>query len=244
MSDRIGRNRAYLLVYATQVIIFFAVGGVHALWLVVVLFAVVLLDYGGGFGTMPSFAADYFGTKHMGINYGWILTAWGVGGVVGPMFVAAVKDRTGTFSGALPVIAIVLILAMILPIVTHRPGERAGPFYGLSDLDPWVDSPTRLISMCPLVVIITSHCGALGPESLLRIAISRCRPSLSSPHSANCSRSGSSTAFREFLSVRVLRVLLQGPSLDLRIFTSCRVPLPVGALSAGDPVWLLPPDSS
>ncbi len=101
----------------------------HALWLVFVLFAIVLLDYGGGFGTMPSFSADYFGTKYMGVNYGWILTAWGVGGVVGPIFVAAIKDRTGALSGALPVIAIMLLLAMVLPIVTHRPGERAGPFY-------------------------------------------------------------------------------------------------------------------
>jgi OFA family oxalate/formate antiporter-like MFS transporter len=130
VSDRIGRNMAYVLIYGTQVVIFFVVGGVHSLWLVAALFAIVLLDYGGGFGTMPSFTADYFGTKYMGVNYGWILSAWGVGGIVGPIFVAAVKDRTGSFSGALPVIAIMLLAAMILPIVTHKPGEkRERPFY-------------------------------------------------------------------------------------------------------------------
>ncbi len=130
VSDRIGRNLAYLLIYGSQVLIFFLVGGVHALWLVAALFAVVLLDYGGGFGTMPSFTADYFGTKYMGVNYGWILSAWGVGGIVGPIFVAAVKDRTGSFSGALPVIAVILLGAMILPLVTRKPGEkREGPFY-------------------------------------------------------------------------------------------------------------------
>ena len=130
VSDRIGRNLAYLLIYGTQVVIFFVVGGVHALPLVAFLFAVVLLDYGGGFGTMPSFAADYFGTRYMGVNYGWILTAWGVGGIVGPMFVAVVKDRTGSFSGALPVIAVVLLAAAILPLVVRRPGaRREGPFY-------------------------------------------------------------------------------------------------------------------
>jgi MFS family permease len=124
VSDRIGRNMAYLLIYGTQVVIFFVVGRVEALWLVAALFAIVLLDYGGGFGTMPSFTADYFGTKYMGVNYGWILSAWGVGGIVGPLFVAAVKDRTGSFSGALPVIAIVLLAAAVLPAVTRRPGER------------------------------------------------------------------------------------------------------------------------
>jgi MFS family permease len=130
VSDRIGRNMAYVLIYGTQVVIFFVVGGLHTLWLVAALFAVVLLDYGGGFGTMPSFTADYFGTKSMGVNYGWILTAWGVGGIVGPIFVAVVKDRTGSFSGALPVTAIILLAAAILPVVTRKPGEhREGPFY-------------------------------------------------------------------------------------------------------------------
>ncbi len=103
VSDRIGRNLAYVLIYGTQVVIFLVVGGIGTLWLVAALFAIVLLDYGGGFGTMPSFTADYFGTKFMGVNYGWILTAWGVGGI---------------------------LAAAILPLVTRKPGEkREGPFY-------------------------------------------------------------------------------------------------------------------
>jgi MFS family permease len=123
VSDRIGRNGAYLLIYGSQVVIFSVVGGVHSLPLVAALFAVVLLCYGGGFGTMPSFTADYFGTRYMGVNYGWILLAWGVGGIVGPIFAAVVKDRTGSFTGALPVIAIMLLVATIFPLVTRRPGE-------------------------------------------------------------------------------------------------------------------------
>jgi len=121
VSDRIGRRMAYALIYGTQVAIFFTVGHLHALFAVAALFAIVLLDYGGGFGTMPSFTADYYGTKFMGLIYGWILLAWGVGGVVGPIFVAKVKDRTGSFSGALPVIAVILIIALILPIIIRKP---------------------------------------------------------------------------------------------------------------------------
>jgi len=125
VSDRIGRNWAYILIYGSQVLIFFFIGGIHSLPLVATLFAVVLLCYGGGFGTMPSFTADYFGTKYMGINYGWILLAWGVGGIVGPIFVAFVKDHTGTFAGALPYIGFMLLAAAILPVVARRPGIPA-----------------------------------------------------------------------------------------------------------------------
>jgi nitrate/nitrite transporter NarK len=123
VSDRIGRNMAYLLIFLLQVVIFFTVGGIHSIALVSILFAIVLLCYGGGFGTMPSFVADYFGTKYLGLIYGRILLAWGVGGIVGPIFAAVVKDHTGSFSGALPVIGVVLLIAAILPIVTRPPGE-------------------------------------------------------------------------------------------------------------------------
>jgi len=123
ISDRIGRRLAYVLIYGTQVAIFFSVGHLHSLVAVAALFAIVLLDYGGGFGTMPSFTADYYGTKFMGLIYGWILLAWGVGGVVGPIFVAKVKDRTGSFTGALPVIAVILIIALILPILIRKPAR-------------------------------------------------------------------------------------------------------------------------
>ncbi len=122
VSDRIGRNWAYILIYGLQVVIFFVMAHLHALGLVAALFAVVLLCYGGGFGTMPSFTADYFGTKFMGVVYGWILLAWGVGGIVGPIFVAYVKDHTGSFSGALVYVAVMLVVATILPIVTRKPG--------------------------------------------------------------------------------------------------------------------------
>jgi MFS family permease len=121
VSDRIGRKLAYLLIFSVQAATFATVGGVHSLVAVAVLFALVLLCYGGGFGTMPSFTADYFGTRYMGVNYGFILLAWGVGGIAGPIFVAIVKDRTGSFSGALPVVALLLLAASVLPLVTRRP---------------------------------------------------------------------------------------------------------------------------
>jgi len=122
ISDRIGRNATYVLIYGIQVLLFLLLARLHAFPLVAALFAVVLLCYGGGFGTMPSFVADYFGTRWMGLNYGFILLAWGVGGVVGPLFVAWVKDRTGTFAGALPYVAALLALATLLPLSLRRPG--------------------------------------------------------------------------------------------------------------------------
>jgi nitrate/nitrite transporter NarK len=127
ISDRIGRNLAFALIFGVQVVVFFVLGQFHSLPLVLGAFAIVLLCYGGGFGTMPSFNADYFGTKYIGQNYGMIITAWGFGGIVGPILAAKIKDATGSFSGALIPVAVMLIVAAILPFLTSKPAEtKAG----------------------------------------------------------------------------------------------------------------------
>jgi MFS family permease len=126
VSDRLGRNIAYASIYGLQVLTFFALPNLHTVPLVLVAFAIILACYGGGFAVMPSFNADFFGTKYLGQNYGYILTAWGVGGLVGPTIAGKVKDATGSFSGALVPMAIVLLFALILPFVTRKPAPAAG----------------------------------------------------------------------------------------------------------------------
>jgi MFS family permease len=124
VSDRIGRNMAFVCIFGIQVVVFFVMASLHSLVAVGLAFAIVLLCYGGGFGTMPSFNADYFGTKYMGQNYGMIITAWGFAGLVGPLIGSFVKDRTGSFSGALIPVAIMLLVAAVVPFLTHKPAER------------------------------------------------------------------------------------------------------------------------
>jgi MFS family permease len=126
VSDRIGRNAAFTAIFGVQAVVFFLLGGLHSFPLVMGAFAIVLLCYGGGFGTMPSFNADYFGTKYLGINYGMILTAWGTAGLLGPFIGSYFKDATGSYSGALVPVAAMLLIATAIPFITHKPAPKAG----------------------------------------------------------------------------------------------------------------------
>jgi MFS family permease len=90
-------------------------------------FGLVLLCNGGSFGTMPAFNADFFGTKFMGLNYGLLITAWGFAGVAGPLLAARVKDLTGSYTGTLVPVAIMLTVATILPCIARKPGTRPRP---------------------------------------------------------------------------------------------------------------------
>jgi MFS family permease len=125
-SDRMGRRAAFAAIYLVQVAVFLSVARFHEPGLVAALFAVVLLCYGGGFGVMPSLVADWFGTRHLGVNYGYVLLAWSAAGLAGPGFVAWTKDHTGSFSGALPWTAGLLLAATLLPLVSRPPRAPDG----------------------------------------------------------------------------------------------------------------------
>jgi hypothetical protein len=90
---------------------------VHDLHLALAGFGLILLCCGGGFGTMPAYNAEFFGTRYVGLNYGLILTAWGAAGVVGPLLMARAKDLSGSFAGLMPLVAAVLCLSTVLPFL-------------------------------------------------------------------------------------------------------------------------------
>ena len=129
ISDRIGCQRTFAAMFAVQAVTLFWLCGVHAPAPALAGFAIVLLCCGGGFGTMPSYSAQCFGTRYMGLNYGLVLTAWGAAGLLGPMLVARAKDFGVTFAALMPAIACALMASVILPILTRRPAPavRSAP---------------------------------------------------------------------------------------------------------------------
>jgi MFS transporter, OFA family, oxalate/formate antiporter len=91
-----------------------------------VLSAVVYLCYGGGFGTMPATAADFFGTPNAGAVYGAMIVAWSFGGVVGPLLTALLYESSGGYTVPFTVIGIIAGAAVVLPLVTRMPSAGVG----------------------------------------------------------------------------------------------------------------------
>jgi MFS family permease len=121
ISDRIGCQRTFAAMFAVQAATLYWLCGVHTPAPALAGFAIVLLCCGGGFGTMPSYSAQCFGTRYMGLNYGLVLTAWGAAGLLGPMLVARAKDVGVSFAVLMPTIACALLASVILPVLTRRP---------------------------------------------------------------------------------------------------------------------------
>jgi MFS transporter, OFA family, oxalate/formate antiporter len=123
-SDAIGRKAVFLTMFVVQAAVFYLLSQVSATGALATLMAMVLLCYGGGFGTMPAFATDYFGPKDIGSIYGFMLTACGLAGVIGPTIIAQIRQSTGAYRGALQIMALVALLSTVVPSILRPPAVR------------------------------------------------------------------------------------------------------------------------
>jgi MFS transporter, OFA family, oxalate/formate antiporter len=121
LSDLITRRATFAIMFIFQVGLFWFLPSITVPSMMTTITFIILMCYGGGFGTMPAFTADYFGPKNVGPIYGLMLTAWSFASVFGPLYIARMRETTGHYAGALHVIAIVMLVSIVLPIIVRPP---------------------------------------------------------------------------------------------------------------------------
>ncbi len=119
VSDFIGRPYTFLALFVIQIAMFLWIPSISNFALLFIPASIVGLCYGGGFGTMPAFAADFFGSKNAGTIYGVMLTAWSAGGILGPILIAGLDFRT-----ALYIIAGIMLVSCVLPFVARAAAPK------------------------------------------------------------------------------------------------------------------------
>src|SRR5215208_4344977 len=123
LSDTIGRKWVFFVMFILQAALFILLpflGAASYLLLAVISFIIVSC-YGGGFGTMPAFAADYFGPANVGQIYGLMLTAWSFGGVLGPLLISRVIDVTGSYTLAFYILAAIMVGSAVVAFIVSPP---------------------------------------------------------------------------------------------------------------------------
>jgi OFA family oxalate/formate antiporter-like MFS transporter len=121
LSDFIGRKWVFLTMFALQAVLFFLLPRATSYGVFTLLAFIIITCYGGGFGTMPAFAADYFGPKNVGIIYGLMLTAWGTAAAVGPLLISTLHTSSGSYTQPLTIIAVIMLVSIIVPFIVRPP---------------------------------------------------------------------------------------------------------------------------
>ena len=116
LSDFITRRATFAVMFVLQVALFWLLPDLSSSAALIVVAFAILMCYGGGFGTMPATAADSFGARNVGPIYGLMLTAWGLASVFGPLMMAEMRQTTGSYRGALHIIAGVMAISTLLPL--------------------------------------------------------------------------------------------------------------------------------
>ena len=118
-SDAIGRKNVFIIMFITQAVLYVLLPQIDNKLIFTVVACYLLACYGGGFATMPAFAADSFGPGYIGKVYGIMLTAWGAAGIVGPLVFAQIKGI------AVYVAAGLLAAGFLIALSYKRPAPKA-----------------------------------------------------------------------------------------------------------------------
>lgn len=141
LADRLGGTRTMFGVFVLQAVMMGVLAFAGTPMTLVPVAAVIGFCYGANLSLFPSTTAGYFGTANLGVNYGLVFTAWGVGGVFGSMTAGTIVDSTGAYGVAYAIAAALCVLAATLTFFTRPPSPSAMP---LLAVEPAPDeSPIR-----------------------------------------------------------------------------------------------------
>jgi len=84
VSDNLGRKNTLAVMFLFSGIVMLALNYMSSFALYLVGVSCIGFCFGGFLALYPAVTADYFGTKNVGANYGWMFTAYGAGGLFGP----------------------------------------------------------------------------------------------------------------------------------------------------------------
>jgi MFS transporter, OFA family, oxalate/formate antiporter len=148
ISDNLGRKTTLIVMFVICGIAMLFLDGMKSYPLYLTGICIVGLCFGGFLALYPAVTADYYGTKHYGINYGWMFSAYGAGGIVGPFLAAylmkvvskvpytitepsGVVQKMLTIGNYRPAFIIsgiaCLVAAVIVAVAIKKPSVHAGP---------------------------------------------------------------------------------------------------------------------
>jgi len=124
MYDKIGQTSTLFIIFSLQAINFLCFGMYRSLILLLIGTIVTGLCFGACLSVFPAMTASLFGVKNLGVNYGLVFVAWGVGGVFGGLIGGLVRDLTGTYLTAYLFAAFLCIIGTLMAFFIKTPQKR------------------------------------------------------------------------------------------------------------------------
>ncbi|MFO7696829.1 MAG: OFA family MFS transporter [Anaerolineae bacterium] len=128
ISDRIGRQRSLTIMCLIQgviMILFYWMGSSPALLYLGT--TIIGFNFGGNFALFPTETGDLFGVEHVGECYGWVFTAYGVGGIIGPIMAASFREAFQSWMAGFIVAGVACLIAAFIATRLRQPRVEGEP---------------------------------------------------------------------------------------------------------------------
>ena len=140
VSDYTGRKTVYSIYFILGALLYCAVPWTQHIQnkaLFVLVTAIIISMYGGGFATIPAYLRDMFGTYQVGAIHGRVITAWSVAALLGPNlvnYISTAKIEAGVhaaeaYNSTMFIMAGLLVIGLIANLLV-RPVD---PKYHLAE---------------------------------------------------------------------------------------------------------------
>ncbi|EDT48668.1 transporter, major facilitator family protein [Streptococcus infantarius subsp. infantarius ATCC BAA-102] len=116
LSDYIGRPLTFLILFVVNILMTVSLIFLHAPALFTIAMAVLMTCYGAGFSLIPPYLSDIFGAKELATMHGYILTAWGMAALAGPMLLAVTYSATKSYTSTLIIFILLYLLALAITL--------------------------------------------------------------------------------------------------------------------------------
>lgn len=124
ISDYIGRPNVYTTFFVISIAAYFVLPFATSIILFQILLFAVMSTYGGGFSSIPAYLSDVFGTKEVGAIHGYILTAWAMAGLAGPLLLSAIYDTSKSYTLTMNIFVGLFIIAFVLSLWIRKDIKR------------------------------------------------------------------------------------------------------------------------
>ncbi|HGN5128328.1 TPA: OFA family MFS transporter [Streptococcus pyogenes] len=116
LSDYIGRRVTVILLFLVSIIMTISLIFAHSSLIFMISIATLMTCYGAGFSLIPLYLSDLFGAKELATLHGYILTAWAIAALTGPMLLSITVEWTHNYLLTLCVFIVLYILGLMVAL--------------------------------------------------------------------------------------------------------------------------------
>lgn len=120
LSDYIGRPKTFILLFVVNIVMAILLIVLQVPLVFVVAMAVLMTCYGAGFSLIPPYLSDIFGAKELATLHGYILTAWAMAALVGPMLLSVTYELTKSYQMTLLVFIALYVVALVIAYLLKK----------------------------------------------------------------------------------------------------------------------------